>query len=109
MRYPVEVRIALKELGRHKMRTGLAMLGISIGAGAYICSVSVGKGAAAQLQDQLSSLGENLIQVEAGGRNVNGVRSGNLGTRSLLPADMTAIHEHVSLVSNVSPNVDTRV
>jgi ABC-type antimicrobial peptide transport system permease subunit len=52
------------------------MLGISIGVGAFICSVAVGQGASNQVQEQISSLGENMIWIGAGGRNVNGIRSG---------------------------------
>ena len=109
VKIPIEVRIALRALGRHKLRTSLAMLGISIGVGAYICSVSVGRGAAAQVQKQLSNLGDNLIQVEAGSRAANGVRSGSHGDQSLMPADLDAIREQVSLVSKASANVDSRV
>ena len=109
MDYRTQILIALRALARHKLRTGLAMLGISIGVGAYICSVAVGRGAAVQVQAQLNSLGENLIQIEAGSRNVNGVRSGSRGTKSLLPADMDAIRAQVPLISGISANVDTRI
>jgi putative ABC transport system permease protein len=68
-----------------------------------------GKGAVSQVQDQISSLGDNLIWVEAGSRNVNGVRTGSFGEKSLTAGDMRAIRDQVSLVSNVSPNVDARV
>jgi putative ABC transport system permease protein len=108
MRVAGVIRIALRALARHKMRSALTILGISIGVGAFICSVAVGKGASHQVQEQIRSLGESLIWVEAGGRNVNGVRTGTHGTRSLTQGDARAIHEQVSLVANVSPNVDTR-
>ncbi len=101
------VRIALRALARHKMRSALTVLGISIGVGAFICSVAVGEGAARQVQEQIRSLGENMIWIEAGGRNVNGVRTGTHGTRSLTHGDSRAIQEQISLVVNVSPNVDT--
>ncbi len=109
MREPVEIRIALRALARHKLRTTLAMLGISIGVGSYICSVSVGAGAAKQIEAQLAALGDNLIQIEAGGRAVNGVRSGPHGTTSLVASDMKAIQEQVPLVASVSANVDSHV
>ncbi len=109
MRCPVEVRIALRALGRHKLRTGLAMLGISIGVGAYICCVSLGAGAARQVQAQLTGLGDNLIQLEGGSHNFHGVRTGNRGRNTLLPADMKAIQEQIPLVTAVSANVDGHV
>jgi len=85
------------------------MLGISIGVGAYICSVAVGTGAAVAVQTQLANLGENLIQIEAGSRSVSGVRTGPRGTTSLLPSDLDAIRQQVPLISGISANVDTRI
>ena len=102
------VRIALRALARHKLRSALTLLGISIGVGAFICSVAVGEGASQQVREQIRSLGENMIWVEAGGRNVSGVRTGTHGTRSLTHGDARAIQEQVPLVHNVSPNIDTR-
>jgi putative ABC transport system permease protein len=107
MRLTEVVRSALRALARHKLRSTLTVLGISIGVGAFICSVAVGEGAARQIQEQIRSLGENMIWIEAGGRNVNGVRTGTHGTRSLTQGDARAIQEQVALVDNVSPNVDT--
>jgi putative ABC transport system permease protein len=101
-------RIAFRALLRHKLRSGLTMLGIAIGVGATITSVAIGQGAAIQVQEQIASMGENMIWVEAGSRNVNGVRSGTHGTASLTADDERAIREHVSLLAKVSPNVDTR-
>jgi putative ABC transport system permease protein len=102
------VRVALRALARHRMRTLLAMLGVSIGVGAFICSVAVGEGASRQVREQILSLGNNMIWIEAGNRNVNGVRTGSHGTRSLTEADMRAIRQDITLVMDVSPNVDTR-
>src|SRR3974377_1607413 len=81
------VRIALRVLVRHPLRSVLTMLGISIGVGAFICSGAVGEGASNQIQEQIRSLGENMIWIEAGGRNVNGVRTGTHGTSSLTLED----------------------
>jgi len=101
MRLLEVVRIALRALVRHPLRSVLTMLGISIGVGAFICSVAVGEGASNQVQEQIRSLGENMIWIEAGGRNVNGVRTGPHGTSSLTLGDQQAIQQQISLVSNV--------
>ena len=61
MRVTEVVRSALRALARHKLRSVLTVLGISIGVGAFICSVAVGQGAARQIQEQIRSLGENMI------------------------------------------------
>ncbi len=103
------IRIALRALARNKLRSGLSMLGISIGVGALICSVAVGQGASSQIEEQIHSLGDNMIWIEAGGRNVNGVRTGSYGTKSLTLEDARAIQQQIPLVMNVSPHVNTRV
>src|SRR5215813_9795747 len=98
------IRIALRALGRNLLRSGL-----SIGVGAFVCSVAVGQGAARQIEEQIRSLGENFIWIEAGNRNVNGVRTGTHGTQSLTLRDMVAIQAQIPLLAQVSPNVDMRV
>jgi putative ABC transport system permease protein len=103
------IRIALKALARHKLRSGLAMMSIIIGVGTFICSVAVGQGASRQIKEQIYNLGENMIWIEAGGRNVQGVRTGTHGTKSLTLEDALAIQEQISLVHNVSPHVNTGV
>jgi putative ABC transport system permease protein len=103
------IRIALRALARNLLRSGLSMLGISIGVGAFICSVAVGQGAARQIEEQIRSLGENFIWIEAGNRNVNGVRTGTHGTQSLTLRDLYAIQQQIPLLAQVSPNVDLRV
>ena len=100
------LRIALRALARHRLRSVLSMLGISIGVGAFLCSVAVGQGAAWQIAEQIRSLGENFIWIEAGNRNVNGVRTGTHGTQSLTLRDMIAIQQQIPLLAQVSPNVD---
>jgi len=102
------IRIALRALARHKMRSLLSLLGISIGVGAFLCSVAVGQGASSQLAEQIRNLGDNLIWLEAGGRNVNGVRTGTHGTMSLTMWDLRAIEQQVPLVYNISPHVNLR-
>jgi putative ABC transport system permease protein len=101
--------IALRALRRNALRSVLSTLGISIGVGAFICSVAVGHGAAQQIEDQIRSLGEHLIWIEAGARNVNGVRTGTHGTQSLTVRDFDAIQQQIPFLAHVSPNVDLRV
>jgi putative ABC transport system permease protein len=54
------IRIALRALARHRLRSVLSMLGMSIGVGAFICSIAVGQGASQQIEEQIRSLGENF-------------------------------------------------
>jgi putative ABC transport system permease protein len=100
------LRLAMRALARNKMRSILTMLGIIIGVGAVIASVAVGEGASEQIQQQISNLGDNMIWVEAGGRAVNGVRTGSRGTKTLITGDVKAIQQQVPLVYNCSGHVD---
>jgi putative ABC transport system permease protein len=99
------IRVALRALARNKLRTILTMLGIIIGVGAVIGTVAIGQGASAQVQQQIQSLGDNLIMVFAGSVNTGGVRMGNGATKTFTADDATAILQHVPNVQAVSPIV----
>ena len=100
--------MAFRALGRNKMRTALTMLGVIIGVAAVICTVSIGEGATQKIQTAIQNMGANLVWIEAGGVNLNGVRTGNGATKTLTVDDVKAIQDQVSLVSHVTPNVDGR-
>ena len=102
-------RVALKALRQNALRTALTMLGIVIGVGAVICVVAIGEGASATVERAITNIGANMIWVEAGGVNRGGVRTGAFGTKTLTLGDYDAIKEHISVVTNVTPQVDTRV
>lgn len=106
MNQAVVFRSALVALLRNKMRSSLTVLGITIGIAAVICVVCIGKAGQARVEQQLNNLGDNFVWIEAGGRTVNGVRTGTHGTKSLTVADAVAIKNQISLIRSVSPNVD---
>ncbi|HEX4075262.1 MAG TPA: ABC transporter permease [Candidatus Acidoferrales bacterium] len=103
------IRVALRALARNKMRTVLTMLGIIIGVGAVICTVAIGQGATAQVQQQIQSLGDNMVMVFSGSVNTGGVRMGNGATKTLTADDADAILAHVQGVQAVSPIVGASV
>jgi len=82
------------------------VLGITIGIAAVICVVAIGKAGQAQVERQLNNLGDNFVWIEAGGRAVNGVRTGTHGTKTLVLSDAVAIKNQIELIKSVSPNVD---
>jgi putative ABC transport system permease protein len=55
------VRLALKSLLLHKLRSGLTMLGIVIGVFSVIAMIAIGEGASAQAQQQVLALGATNI------------------------------------------------
>src|ERR1051325_1018857 len=101
------LRGALWALLRNKMRSVLTVLGVTIGIAAVICGVAIGKAGQAQVEQHLNNLGDNFVWIEAGGRAVNGVRTGTHGTKTLTIADALAIKQQIPLIKLVAPNVDS--
>jgi len=104
----VAFRMAVRALGRNKMRTALTMLGVIIGVAAVICTVAIGEGASVRIQSSISDMGANMVWIEAGGAAPNGVRTGNATTKTLTLEDAKAIEDQIQMVSHVTPNVDGR-
>jgi putative ABC transport system permease protein len=97
---------SLRALARYKLRTALTALGSMVGVAAVIWVVAIGRAGTSVATAELSKLGDNLVWVEAGSRNVNGVRTGTHGATSLMPADADAIRREIPLVKAVAENVD---
>jgi len=102
-------RVTLRVLARNKMRTFLTMLGITIGIGAVICTVAIGEGGQAQIREQIANLGDNLVWVEAGGKNMHGVHTGNDATKTLSNADAFALPKEIPFLKACSPNTDGHI
>lgn len=108
MRIFATFRIALRALRRNKMRTVLTMLGMIIGVGAVIASVSITSGARLQVEQQIASLGENMLLVFPGSFSSSGARLGWGNWHSLKLADALAIQTQLDGVTAVSPENRTR-
>ncbi|PYV66909.1 MAG: multidrug ABC transporter substrate-binding protein [Acidobacteria bacterium] len=100
------LREAFLAMRRNWIRSILTILGIAVGVGAFICVVAIGHAGSARIQDQLQSLGNNFVWIEAGSRTRGGMRMGSRGTRSLVLGDAEAIVHQVPLIKTMSPNVD---
>jgi len=91
----VSTQIALRALGRNRMRTVLTMLGVIIGVAAVIAMVALGSGARASVERSLRSAGTNIILVSAGnftrgGESMN-IASGLGSATTLTVEDRDAI------------------
>lgn len=98
----------LRTLGRNRLRSTLTILGVAVGIAAVVCVVAIGNAGSDQIQRNLDNLGENFVWIEAGNRNVGGVRTGSRGTKTLLVSDIDAIVKQVPLIKRCSPQVDSR-
>ena len=107
MRIFASLKIAGRALRRNKMRSLLTMLGIIIGVGAVIGSVSLTSGATKQVEDQVSSLGESVITVFSGNFTSGAMRGGWGSAPTLTVADALAIAGLKNVVA-VSPEVRDR-
>ncbi|MEK6581613.1 MAG: ABC transporter permease [Nitrospirota bacterium] len=102
---PSTIKISLRALRVNKMRSALTMLGIIIGVSAVIAMLAVGTGASRQIEEQMSSMGSNLLIVVPGATTSGGVRMG-AGTQSTLTlADAEAIKRECPAVEEVGPNL----
>jgi len=99
------LRIALRALARNKLRSFLTMLGIIIGVGAVIAMVAIGEGAKKRVQEQIASLGTNLLVVLPGTVTLGGARTGSGGRQTLVASDAKAIMDEIPVVSGASPVV----
>jgi putative ABC transport system permease protein len=90
------------------MRSVLTMLGIIIGVGSVIASVSITTGATKQVSDKVASLGQNVITVFSGNFTSGAMRGGWGSAPTLTVDDTTAIKNEVANVVAVSPEVRDR-
>ena len=97
-------RIALKTLFAHKMRTGLATLGIVIGVGSVIVMVSIGDGAQKEVLSKIQAMGTDLIMITAGQVRIVAGRqrqTGNVTTLTL--RDCKAIEDEARSIRKIAP------
>jgi len=99
------VRIALRALKVNRTRSALTMLGIIIGVAAVIAMVGVGAGATERIQEQIQSIGSNLIIVLPGSISSNGVRLGSGGVATLTQDDAVALAAECPSVALAAPTV----
>jgi len=95
------IRLAVRALLAYKARSFLTMLGIIIGIGAVIVMISIGRGANASIQEQISNLGSNMLMVWSGSSKKGGVRSGSGSIPSLRVKDAEAIARECPAVLHV--------
>ncbi|MBO6289710.1 MAG: ABC transporter permease [Alphaproteobacteria bacterium] len=99
-------KIALRALEANKMRSVLTSLGIIIGVAAVIVMLSIGNGAQISLQNEMRSMGTNLIMIRSGSSTSGGARMGHGSQPTLKNGDANAIEEKVAAIHLASPVVN---
>ena len=97
--------LALREIRRNLLRSFLTILGIVIGVSAVITMVTLGRGATQAVQNQIASMGSNLLMVLPGQRL--GPGGGGAGAPAFKEADGEAIASQIGGVRRVAPEVRT--
>jgi putative ABC transport system permease protein len=101
------VRIALGGLVANKLRSGLTILGLTIGVASVIVLVAVGNGSAQTVQKRIESLGSNVLLVLRGATR-GGSGASNVSPTPLTQADAVALADPVNApdVASASPVVN---
>ncbi len=102
------MRQAIFAMLAHKMRAFLSILGILIGVAAVIAMVALGGGAQKSIEQQLSSLGSNLLMIRPGSPKVGGIAMETGSTTRLTFQDITAIAKDSEIIKYISPSVSGR-
>ena len=102
------VKVALRSLRAHRLRSALTMLGIIIGVAAVVVMVAVGSGARDRIAAQIRSLGANLISISPGSALMKSVRLGSGAAPRLSEDDALAIELEIPGVVVVAPQLYAR-
>ncbi|WP_442947945.1 ABC transporter permease [Nostoc sp.] len=94
--------MAFETLWSNKLRTALTMLGIIIGIMAVIAVTAIGQGTQKATEQQLQSLGTDILQVQAGASRSGAVQQGAGSATTLTLEDAEAIVQQVLGVDRVS-------
>ncbi len=101
------LKISYEALLRNKARALLTMLGIIIGIASVIAMVSLGQSSQQNINNQLNSMGTNLISVQRQWQRRGAVNTGNTNTQSLTERDVEAIVRRAKNISMITPSLNT--
>jgi len=101
------LRIALGGILANKLRSGLTILGLTIGVASVIVLVAVGNGSSKAVEQRIEALGTNVLLVIGGGFR-GGARAATVDQQPLTLADATALRDQTQApdVASVSPVVN---
>ena len=97
------LKIALKSLEVNKMRSALTSLGIIIGVAAVIVMLAIGSGANKQVQQNMESMGSNILTIRSATAKTGGVSMGMGSKPTLSVKDAEAISRNARGLEAVAP------
>jgi putative ABC transport system permease protein len=105
MNYFNLLKIAYGALQRNKTRSFLTMLGIIIGVASVIAMLAIGQGSKKSIEDQVASMGSNMVFVMPGSQARGGVQLGNTSAQVLTLKNIDAISANCPSIVSISPEV----
>ena len=105
MRLVEHLHTGWRALGVHRLRSGLALLGIAIGTGALITMLALGAGARAVIAEQFQALGSDLLIILSGGATSGGLRLGLGSGLTITQDDAAAIEREIHAVQVAAPSL----
>ena len=93
------IRSSIKNVFANKLRTMLTMFGIIIGISSVIAINAIGNGSIASIEEELSSMGPNLITLRLRNSNPKNLVSND----SLKMSDYEYLKENLEGYSEISP------
>jgi putative ABC transport system permease protein len=102
------LRIAWGGILANKLRSGLTILGMTIGVASVIILIAVGNGSSKAVEERIESLGTNVLLVESGALRGGARFGGSTSAVSLTKQDAAALQSHSEApdVRSASPVVD---
>lgn len=105
--YKSTLKIALNSLKVNKMRSILTSLGIIIGVSAVIIMLAIGSGANKKVQENMESMGSNVITIRSATAKSGGVSMGMGSKPTLSTKDADAIKKQARGVDAVAPVISS--
>ncbi len=99
------MKTAFRSILKNRMRSFLTSLGIIIGVAAVIVMVGIGEGAQKQIQDELASLGTDVMMVFPGASRFGGVSRGAGSWSPFTLSEVEKIREKATALRALSPVV----
>ncbi|MDR3049966.1 MAG: ABC transporter permease [Elusimicrobiota bacterium] len=99
---------AVSSLRSNKIRSILSILGVMIGVASLIAMLAVGKGAQKSVQEQVESLGSNLLTVQPGASQRGGIASESGARLRLIYEDIDDLQANVAGIEGVAGIISGR-
>ncbi len=101
-RYAGFLAQAFQSILANKMRSFLSVLGIFVGVASVIAMMALGEGAKAAMQEQLKSMGSNMLSIRGGSAKIHGAAQGAGAVARFTFIDVDDIASLRTLVKNAS-------